>query len=83
MNSGVKNGSGTGLALFNIKKALTVLNATFESNGYDRISGGKGVYLEISAKSNNLGSSVCYNFTRCKFIDNKADTGHYKWIFSV
>ena len=75
MNSKVKNGPGTGLALFNIENALSVLNTTFESNGYDRESGENGVYLEISADSSNLGSSVCYNFTRCKFIENKADTG--------
>lgn len=70
----VLNGQGTGLALFDIKEELAVLSSTFEGNGHDRISGGNGVYLEISASDKSLGSSIFYNFTDCKFLNNHAVT---------
>ena len=71
----VLNGPGSGLALYDIEQSLTVLDSTFEGNGYDRNSGGNGVYLEVSHSSKSLGVSIGYNFTRCNFVSNKADTG--------
>lgn len=71
----VMDGPGSGLAFFNIEESLTVLDSTFEGNGHDRSSGGNGVYLEIDVAIKNLGLSIHYNFTRCNFINNSADTG--------
>lgn len=71
----VMNGPGSGLALFDIEESLTILDSTFEGNGRDGNSGGNGVYLEVSRASKSLGYLIQYNFTRCNFIDNKANTG--------
>lgn len=71
----VLKGPGSGLVLFDIEENVTVLESSFEENGWDRESGGNGVYLEISEDSKSLGSSITYKFTRCRFQNNHADTG--------
>lgn len=74
-NITVMNGSGTGLALFDIAEYLNIVDSTFEANGHDKASGGNGIYLEVTEFSKSLGPPIVYDITGCKFINNTADTG--------
>lgn len=74
-NISVINAPGTGLALFDIDNTIDLVDSNFEGNGYDRESGGSGLYLEVSVDSQLLHSPLIYSIARCKFLNNVADTG--------
>ena len=77
-NVQVKNGPGTGLSLFYDDGVIRISNSTFEGNGYDKTSGGNGVYMETFSSENNSESNITaeYIFNRCDFINNSANTGN-------
>ena len=70
----VIKGPGTGLALFDIDNKLDVVNSTFQGNGYDKSSGGNGVYAEMSLHSKFTSRRIAYRFANCTFSNNTANT---------
>ena len=78
-NVQVKNGPSTGLSLFYDDGVIRISNCTFEGNGYDKMSGGNGVYMETCSFENNSESTE-YFFEQCVFINNNANTGNDRKI---
>ena len=66
---------GTGLALFDIDGSLGITDSNFEGNGHERISGGNGLYLEVSRNSKVQSIPLVYRFTHYRLINNAAHTG--------
>jgi hypothetical protein len=74
-NVHVSDSPGTGLGLFDIDDRMDLVDSSFVGNGYDRNSGGNGLYLEVGVDSSLLSSPLIYNIARCRFINNVAETG--------
>ena len=67
----IMNSPGTGLALFYNNGSIQIERSVFEGNGYDKHSGGNGIYIESGLSDSNTD----YNFKECHFLHNAATTG--------
>ena len=71
----VLNSPGSGLALFYNNGLIRIQASVFEGNGYDRHSGGNGVYIETGPSSFIVSDADAkYNFDKCHFCNNTAVT---------
>ena len=69
----VTDSPGTGLSMFDNKGLIHIQTCTFERNGYDRQSGGNGLYMEVNAESNTP-AGVTYVISDSYFNNNTATT---------
>ena len=69
----VTKGPGTGISMFNNDGSVKIHNCTLQENGYDRKSGGNGIYMEIRA--NGTAENTHYTIQNCLFLKNVAWTG--------
>ena len=80
----IRNSPGTGLAMFYNNGSIRIESSVFEANGYDRYSGGNGLYLEtgplLSSDDHSQWPSSEYVFKECHFLHNFAKTGRDKKI---